>query len=63
MAMFIRVSMGTVSTLQIILSWIILVASTVLVGIIGSMIYRMGTLLYGNPVKLKTVFKMLKQQA
>ena len=62
MAMFVRISMGTVSTLEIIISLLILLVSTVLVGIFGAMIYRMGTLMYGNPVKFRDVIKLLRQQ-
>ena len=61
MAMFVRVSMGSVTRGQVILAWIILAGSTIVVGMVGSMIYRMGMLMYGNPVKLKTVLKLLKE--
>lgn len=47
-AMFARVAMGSVNTWEIVVSFIILVASIVVVGIIGAKIYRMGTLRYGN---------------
>lgn len=60
MAMFVRVSMGTVSNISIIISLAILLASTVLMGLIGSRIYRAGTLMYGNRVKLKDAIKLLK---
>ena len=43
-AMFARVAMGSVNTWEIVVSFIILVASIVVVGIIGAKIYRMGTL-------------------
>ena len=49
-AMFARVAMGSVNTWEIVVSFIILVASIVVVGIIGAKIYRMGTLRYGNPI-------------
>lgn len=62
MSMFIRVSMGTVSTLQVIISLVILAGSTVLIGLLASAIYRMGTLMYGNPVKLKKVIKLLREK-
>ncbi|MEJ6951859.1 ABC transporter permease, partial [Natronospora cellulosivora (SeqCode)] len=62
MAMFVRISMGSVSTIEILLSLLILLVSTVLVGIVGAMIYRMGTLMYGNPVKLKDAIKLLRHQ-
>lgn len=59
--MLIRSAMGTVSIIEIIISAIILIASSVLVGVIGAKVYRMGTLHYGNPIKLSkalsTVFR------
>ena len=53
-AMFARVAMGSVNTWEI-------VASIVVVGIIGAKIYRMGTLRYGNPIKLSNAFKSIKE--
>lgn len=60
-AMFARVAMGSVNTWEIVVSFIILVASIVVVGIIGAKIYRMGTLRYGNPIKLSNAFKLIKE--
>ena len=59
--MFARVAMGSVNTWEIVVSFIILVASIVVVGIIGAKIYRMGTLRYGNPIKLSNAFKSIKE--
>lgn len=61
MAMFIRVSMGNVSNLHIAISLILLAGTTGIVGILGAKIYELGSLMYGNPVKLKTAIKLLKQ--
>ena len=47
-AMFVRIAMGTVNTWEIIVSFVILVASIFGAGILGAKIYRMGTLRYGN---------------
>lgn len=58
-AMFARVAMGNVAIWEVILSGIILVVSIVGVGILGSALYRMGTLRYGNPVKFTTAVKTL----
>ena len=60
-AMIARVAMGSVNTWEIVVSFIILVASIVVVGIIGAKIYRMGTLRYGNPIKLSNAFKSIKE--
>lgn len=60
MAMFVRVSMGSVELWEVVLSLVILFLSTILIGIFASKIYRMGTLRYGNPVKLKDAIKGLR---
>lgn len=62
MVMFIRVAMGSVTSLEIGISLVILVVSTVIVGLIGSKIYRMGTLRYGNRITLSSAFKHIKKQ-
>lgn len=62
MSMFVRVSMGSVSNMEIILSLLILVATTGIIGSFAAMIYRLGTLMYGNPVKLKNAIKLLRQK-
>lgn len=61
-AMFIRVAMGEVALWEIIVSYLILVASTVGMGMIGSKIYRMGTLRYGNPIKISAALKSLSRK-
>lgn len=61
-AMFVRISMGTVATWEIALSAIILLLSIILVGWLGAKIYRMGTLRYGNPIKLGNALQSLKQE-
>ena len=60
-AMFVRISMGTVATWEIVTSAIILL-SIILVGWLGAKIYRMGTLRYGNPIKLGNALRSLKQE-
>jgi ABC-2 type transport system permease protein len=62
LAMFVRVSMGTVAWYEVAISLAILALSTYAVGIFASRIYRMGTLMYGNPVKVKDIPKILKSQ-
>ena len=60
-AMFTRICMSTVAWYEIAISIVILVASTVGIGVLSAKIYRIGVLLYGTPPKigtiLKTVFK------
>ena len=62
MSMFVRVSMGNVTTLEVVISLIILVITTLGIGFLASIIYRMGTLMYGNRVKLKDIFKLIKSE-
>lgn len=57
-----RVAMGTVEIYEIIISFVILLVSTFGAGIIGAKIYRMGTLHYGNPIKLGTMIKRLRNK-
>lgn len=60
--MFMRVAMGSVAVWEIIVSFIILIASVIGAGMLGAALYRMGTLRYGNPIKLSTALKGLKKQ-
>ena len=60
MAMFVRMSMSSVSVVEIVISLVILLTTTILVGIASAKIYRLGTLMYGNPVKLGKALKLLK---
>ncbi len=56
-AMFARVAMGNVELWEVIVSFVILVVSVILAGLLGAKIYRMGTLRYGNPVKFSQALK------
>ncbi len=57
--MVIRVAMGSVAMIEIIISILILCATSVASGVLGAKIYRMGTLHYGNPLKLTAVMKKI----
>lgn len=59
--MFARIGMGTVAAWEIIVSFLILVASIFGAGILGAKLYRMGTLRYGNPIKFTAALKDLKK--
>lgn len=59
--MFARIAMGTVAIWEIILSALILLLSIIGAGVLGAKLYRMGTLRYGNPIKLTTALKDLKK--
>ena len=59
--MFARIGMGTVAPWEIAVSFLILVVSIIGAGILGAKLYRMGTLRYGNPVKLSAALKSLRR--
>lgn len=59
--MFARIAMGTVAPWEIVVSFLILVASIIGAGILGAKIYRMGTLRYGNPIKISTALKDIRR--
>lgn len=59
--MFARIAMGTVAPWEIIVSFLILVLSILGTGVLGAKLYRMGTLRYGNPIRLSTALKDLKK--
>ena len=63
MAMFTRICMSTVAWYEIFISIIILIGSTVGIGILSAKIYRVGVLLYGTPPKFTKIMKeILKKQ-
>ena len=57
-----RVALGAISIMEMIVSALILIVSTLLVGVLASKIYRMGTLRYGNPIKLTHAIKSLRKK-
>ncbi|MCI9337752.1 MAG: ABC transporter permease [Lachnospiraceae bacterium] len=59
--MFARVAMGSVAIWEIVLSFLILAVSIVGTGMVGAKLYRMGTLRYGNPIKIGTALKDLRK--
>ncbi len=62
MAMFVRIAMSDVAPVEIIVSVVILVASTIGVGYLSAAIYKIGVLLYGKPPKLAELFRILRTQ-
>ena len=60
MAMFTRIAMSHVPPYQIIISIVVLAGSVVGIGYAAAKIYRVGVLLYGNKVRIKDIFKMLR---
>lgn len=61
-SMFIRVAMGTVTKPEVVISALLLGISCVLTGMLASKIFRFGTLLYGNPIKLRTAFRKIREK-
>lgn len=61
-AMFARVALGKVEPWEVVVSFLLLVVSVVGMGIVGAKIYRLGTLRYGNPIKITQALKALKQK-
>lgn len=59
-AMITRVAMGTVSNSEIIIAIILLLLSIVVIGLISSKIYKKTILMYGNRIRVSTLFKLLK---
>ena len=59
--MFARIAMGTVAAWEIVVSLLILVLSIFGTGLLGAKLYRMGTLRYGNPIKISAALKDLRK--
>lgn len=59
-AMFVRIGMGKVAPWEVVMSAVILFVSIFFVGWLAAKIYRMGTLRYGNPIKLSRALKDMK---
>ena len=53
--------LGAILQLASALVWIFS-TEAVLVGILGAKIYRMGTLRYGNPIKISTAIKAIRNK-
>lgn len=62
MCMFVNVAVGSVSMIEIMISLIILLITVILMGLAGAKLYRRGTLTYGNGVKLRNLFSILKKK-
>lgn len=60
MAMFTRIAMGSVTSLEIAISIAVLVITTVIIGYIAAGIYKVGVLMYGKPPKLNEIFRVIE---
>lgn len=61
--MFIRVAMGSVQWWEIAVSLALLAGACLGVGALAAKLFRMGTLMYGNPIKLGKAIKMAGRKA
>lgn len=61
MAMFTRLAMGEVSTIEVIASIILLIITTGVIGIIAAKIYRVGVLMYGTRPTFKSIIKAIRE--
>lgn len=61
-AMFARVAMGSVAVWEVALSLALLLGTILVTAVGGAKIYRMGTLMYGNPIKLSRALKMSREK-
>ena len=58
MAMFVEYSMTVVPTMEVIISLVLLIITTILLAILSIKIYRQATLNYGNKLSLMKVLKV-----
>ncbi|NLD87612.1 MAG: ABC transporter permease [Clostridiales bacterium] len=61
MSMFTRIAMSTVPWYEIAISIVILVVSTVGVGVLSAKIYRVGVLMYGTTPKISAIIKAARK--
>lgn len=60
--MFSRMSMGEAGVLQASIALLILIVSIILLGWLAARIYRIGVMMYGKPMKLGAVLKLVTQK-
>lgn len=60
MAMFTRIALGSVQGYEIVISVVILLISTVLIGYLAAAIYKIGVLMYGKPPKPQELLRALR---
>ena len=60
MAMFARVAMSAPAWYEIVISVVLLIATTAGVGVLSASIYRMGVLMYGKPPKPAELLKVIR---
>jgi ABC-2 type transport system permease protein len=60
MAMFARIAMSTPAWYEIVISILLLIATTAGIGVLSASIYRMGVLMYGKPPKAGELLKVIR---
>ncbi len=60
MAMFVRIAMSSPEWYEIVISVILLIASSWLIGVMAARVYRLGVLMYGKPPKFGELMRVLK---
>ena len=61
-AMFARIALGSVSSVEVVISAAILAATVVVLGWLAAKIFRFGTLMYGNPIKFTQALRKIREQ-
>ncbi len=62
MAMFVRIAMSSPAWYEILISVILLIATTAIIGVVAARIYRIGVLMYGKPPKLGELLRVLRAE-
>ena len=60
MAMFVRIAMSSPEWYEIVISVILLITSSWLIGVAAARVYRLGVLMYGKPPKFGELMRVLK---
>ena len=61
MAMFTRIAMSEVPGIEVLLSIILLILTTILIGFVAAKIYRVGVLMYGTKPTLGKIIKAIRE--
>lgn len=61
-SMLVRMTMGEVAGWEIAVSAVLLVVTCIGAGVLAAKIFRLGTLMYGNPMKFTSALKKIREQ-
>ena len=62
MAMFVRIAMSSPAWYEILISVMLLLTTTAIIGVVAARIYRIGVLMYGKPPKLGELLRVLRAE-